>query len=310
MTLAIVAIGLALLAFPGLAARRAWLRPPAEWSRVAGGSIAAGALTLYVGLVLIALPTVLRFAEVEGIASMCEHVLRRLTIGGPLAGWTAVGLVVIATIRAAGACLRAHRASRRARIEPWLGEHLDRGDFELVILPTPALVAVGVPGLRPQVVISEGLLSELDEPRIEAVITHEAAHHRLGHRRYLLLAALVEQVYGVLPPVRRSTHALCDAIEQWADEVAAHGAPERALTLGAAIVSVGRAACAGTGGLVPRPLATRARRLEQPAPSTTVLTRGLTYMPAGALGLSAVFLVAGWFLDSHHAFALGGYCPT
>ncbi len=310
MTLAIVAVGLALMAFPGLAAHRAWCRPPAEWSRVAGVSIAVGAVTLYIGLVLIALPTLLRFAEVEGIASMCQHVLDRLTIGGPLFGWAATGLVAIATTRAFLASLRARRSSRSARIEPWLGEHFDQGEFELVVLATPALIAVGVPGIQPQVVISEGLLSELDEPRLEAVISHEAAHHRLGHRRYLLLAALVDRVYGVLPPVRRSTSTLRDAIEQWADEAAARGAPERASTLGAAIVSVGRAVYAGGGESLPGPLETRARRLEQSAPATALVARGLTYMPVGALGFTAVFLVSGWFLASHHAFALGGYCPT
>lgn len=310
MTLAIVILGLLLLAVPGVVAGRAWRCPPAEWSRVTALSLALGASTVYVGLVLTALPTLLEGVHLDGIASICGDVLRRLTWGQELVGWTATVLSVALPVLAASALLHARRSARRAYIEPWLGEHVDQGEFELVVVPIRALVAVGVPGRQPQIVISSGLVSELDEPRLSAVIRHEAAHHRLGHRRYLLLASVIDRAFGLVPFVGRSTQTLRDSIEQWADAAAVGGTPAGASNLRAAIFAVARGASNDAGAPAQGQLAVRAQRLQMEGPSGNLLTRGFTYLPAGALGITTCALLGVWVAASHHLLILGGYCAT
>ena len=310
MTLAIVLVGLLLLVFPGAFTRRAGHCPPAEWSRVTALSLALGGATVYVGLVLTALPTVLEGVHLDGIASLCGDVLRRLTWGQEPVGWAAAALSVALPVLAVSALLHARRSARRAHIEPWLGEHVDHGEYELVVVPVRALVAVGVPGRQPQVVISTGLVSELDEPRLNAVIRHEVAHHRLGHRRYLVVASVIDRAFCLVPFVGRSTHTLRDSIEQWADAAAVGDTPAGASNLRAAIFTVARAAKSDAGGLSQGQLAVRAQRLEAEDSDVKLLTRGFTYLPAGALGMTTCLLVGVWVAASHHLLTVGGYCPS
>jgi Zn-dependent protease with chaperone function len=310
VTLAIILLGFLLLTFPGVIAGRAWRCPPAEWSRVTALSLALGAATVYVGLVLTALPTLLEGVHLDGVASICGDVLRRLTWAQEPVGWAATVLSVALPVLAVIALLHARRSARRAHIEPWLGEHIDQGEFELVVVPVRALVAVGVPGRRPQIVISTGLVSELDEPRLSAVIRHEAAHHRLRHRRYLLLASVIDRAFGVVPFVGRSTHTLRDAIEQWADAAAVGGTPAAASNLRAAILAVARAANHDAGAYSRGQLAVRAERLQTESPRGDLLTRGFAYLPAGALGMTTCAMLGVWVVASHHLLVFGGYCPT
>lgn len=310
MTLAIVLVGLLLLMSPGVVADRAGRCPPAEWSRVTALSLALGATAVYIGVVLTALPTLLGGAHLHVVASICGDVLHQLSWGQAPVGWTAAVLAVALPVLATRALLHAHRSARRARIEPWLGEHVDEGDFELVVLPVPALVAVGVSGRRPQVVISTGLVSELDEPRLGAVIRHEAAHLRLGHRRYLVLAIVVERTFRLVPFVGRSVYVLRDAIEQWADADAVARTPAGASNLREAIFAVARVTDHGAGASAPGQLATRARRLQTEGATGNVLVRGFTYLPAGALGMTTCGLLGIWVAASHHFLTLSRYCPT
>lgn len=310
MTLAIVLVGVLLLAFPGAVAARAGRCPPAEWSRVTALSLAVGASTVYVGLILTALPTVLEGVHLDGIASICGDVLRRLTWGQAPVGWTAAVLSVVLPVLAVSAVLHARRSARRARIEPWLGEHIDEGEFELVVLPVPALVAVGVPGGKPQIVISAGLVSELDQPRLGAVLRHEAAHLRLGHRRYLVLASVIDRTFGFVPFIGRSTHAMRAAIEEWADAVAVDDTSAGVLNLRRAIFAVARAAHNDVGTTPGGPLTLRAQRLQTIGAKRSPLVRGLTYLPAGALGMTSCALLGVWVAASHHLVTLGGYCPS
>lgn len=273
-------------------------------------SIAVGIVSLYLGLVLTALPTILDLVELQGVALICKHAIEGLTVGGPAVGWSAAVLALLLSVSALRATLDARRASRRAFIDPWVGEHLERDEFELVILPTPALVAVGVPGPRPQILISQGLVSELDEARLDAVIRHEAAHHRLGHRRFLLLAAVADRTCGLLPPVGRSTDELRAAVEQWADEVAVEDAPEFAATLSGAINRVAAATAPSWTTTRASLVDVRSRRLTCDLPLSSGFARGFTYLPVAALAIAAMFLITEWAFASHHVFAIGGYCAS
>ena len=302
-------LGLVLVVLPGVSGPPLRL-PAAEWARLAGVALLLGFLAIEVGLTLLALPTVLRSLHAAGLASICERVLTPLSPGGEPVGWAAAVLAVVVGARAWRAGRRAHRRARGVEAEPWLGLHEDRGEFELVILPTPSLVAVSVPGPQPQVLISDGLVDRLDADQLDAVLRHEATHHRFRHWRFSFLAAAVERGLHPIPLVRRSTNALRTSLEGWADEVAADGSES-----GRALVRETLAAVAGPGsepvpGCSSAPVVrARTRRLEYGAQSRSFALRVAVHAPVLTLGILGLVLVSGWVVGVHHAAALTGYCP-
>jgi Zn-dependent protease with chaperone function len=302
----LVLVGLALLAFPGLAAARSRRCPAHEWARVTAWAIGLGATSVVAGLVMTALPPVLHSVQLEGLLAVCDPVVHSLMLGGPIVGWAAVVLTVAGVAGSAAALLSNRRAVRRARIEPYLGRHIAADDHELVVIPTPALVAFSVPGSPPQIVVSEGMVDELDPQRLDAVIGHELAHQRLGHRRYLIVVGIVERTMGFLPFVRRSTEAARESLELWADDVAVESRPATREALRGALVAV--ASVGAPSVHVSTAVQLRTRRLTETVGCSHVARRGLTYLPAGALACCAAAFVAGWMLSSHQMMALGGYC--
>jgi Zn-dependent protease with chaperone function len=310
----ITALGMAvvLLAVPGLARTAPRGLKPAQWAKAIIACLVIGAVVLEVALLLLGASTVLQVVDDAAFASACKAVIDRLAPGGPLVGWGAVsfaGFVIIGTTRATA---RALRRTRTARIEPCLGVHIDRGAFDLVILQTERLVAVGVPGSRPQVVVSEGLVRALTSEEIEAVIRHEAAHHSLGHHRYLLVASILEQTLGWLPLVHRSTGTLRKALEEWADDAATGVAGSRSGELRDAIIGV---ACAKATHEAPAirvrsSVIDRADRLGQSDRRRTLVAPAFVYTGIAAMAVVTLVLVVDWLTTTHHALALSGYCPT
>ncbi|MEX1008135.1 MAG: M56 family metallopeptidase [Acidimicrobiia bacterium] len=302
MTAALVVLaGLVLVAIPGICGPRFRLAG-AEWARLAAASLAAGIAAIELGLVMLALPTVLRALHAAGFAAICERVLAPLAPGGDLLGWVAVGLASVVTIRAfrAGRC--AQRDAHAARVEPWLGVHEQRGEYELVVLPTEQLLAVSVPATPPQILVSDGLVSRLEAEELEAVIRHEAAHHRFRHWRYSLLAVTLERALRPLPLVGRSTQALRTALEAWADEGAAGSLPHGRALVRRAIVTV--AGMPGAPGALER-----ARRLAHPTSARPLSLRVVAHGPVLFLAVGLLVLLSSWAVGVHHAVALAGYCP-
>jgi hypothetical protein len=281
-----------------------------EWARLAAASLLLGFATLEIGLILLALPTILLALHAAGLAAICEHVLTPLSPGGDAVGWTAAFLASAIAARAWYAGRRGHQKACAAEAEPWLGRHENRGDFELVVLPTPRVLAMSVPVAQPQVLISDGLVERLDRDQLEAVIRHEATHHRFRHWRYSLIAASIERSLRPIPGVARSTRALRTALEVWADEGAAGNS-----AAGRAVVRRAITALSGPPEDSRRRRASRAgvtersRRLDRSPRRSTVGLRLATHAPLLILGLFALALVTGWMVGAHHAAALGGYCP-
>ena len=116
---------------------------------------------------------------------------------------------------------RTTRIERGLRVERWVGKHETRSNYELVVVPSPHLLAVSVAGRQPQVIVSTGLIETLLPEELEAVVRHECAHLDQRHQRYLLVARAVDAGFRFLPFVRRSTAAVRIGLERWADEVAA-----------------------------------------------------------------------------------------
>jgi Zn-dependent protease with chaperone function len=116
------------------------------------------------------------------------------------------------------------------------------------VLDHPAPVAFCIPGARPLLVLSSGMVAELDEEQLGAVVAHERAHLRERHHLYLLPFVAWEAALPLLPAARRAHAAVRSLVEMRADDVALaslDGASPRR-TLARAIV-----AAAGSGGAVP-----------------------------------------------------------
>lgn len=117
------------------------------------------------------------------------------------------------------------------------------------LLESPVPVAFCIPGARPLLVLSSGMIAELDDAQLAAVVAHERAH--LAERHHLLLLPFVawRAALPVLPAADRAHDAVRDLVEMRADDVAlcslSGRAPRR--TLARAIV----AAAEGAGGAVP-----------------------------------------------------------
>jgi Zn-dependent protease with chaperone function len=304
----LVLLGVVLVVLPGLF--RSPLRlPAAEWARIAAVSLLLGFAAVEFGLVLLALPTVLRALHAAGFAAICENVLTPLAPGGDLIGWSAGAVALVVAVRARRAASRARRNTEAVEAEPWLGRHEHRGDFELVVLPTRELLAVSVPAPLPQVLISDGLVERLDGEQLEAVIRHEASHHRFRHWRFSLLAAAVEHGLWPLPLVARATNALRCALEGWADEAAAGDSASGRAVVRDALVAVGGPIDERARSMPKRVLRDRAHRLDHgPSPRASAL-RFVVHAPVLVLGVTTVVLLAGWVAGAHHAMALTGYCP-
>jgi Zn-dependent protease with chaperone function len=306
MILALFLVGLLLLWFPGLAASRSRRFPAHEWASVAFLSVVVGSVALVVGLVLTAEP-LMQSALTSSEIDYCRDALAPFAGGSAVLSLLASGAAIVVTTRMISTAVRSRRATRHARIEPWLGEHSERQGFELVVVPTEALLAYGVPGADPQVVLSEGLRATLTPRELDAVLAHEAAHLRLHHPKMLTLLSCIESGFGGVPLVRGSITQVRSALEFWADAAAEAEYTVTIHTLCAALVGVTASAPAATPTM-PAAARDRMHRLRRRPAPRPALVRALLYAPVALLTLVVATSALGWFTDAHHALALGAPC--
>lgn len=276
-----------------------------RWARACRASIALGVTLTISGFLLWGAPVLLHIADGWGVPGLCDDAIHRLPLGGlefALVAIVAGGLIVA---RLTGALTRSVSRSRDAWVDPFIGHHREVSEFDVVVIPSTRLVAVGVPGSRPQIVISEGLVSALEPRELDAVLRHEMAHHRLHHRNFLLLAAAVDHVFGWLPPVRLSTAALRDAVEEWADLASTRRSPERIARLRSALVRLADIHVTTAGR---RALERRIVSLEGPDArdaSRPARTAGVVMGFGGAVAAATLLLAL-----SYEIFAAVGHCGT
>jgi len=304
MNFGLLALGLALLWLPVASEPLARRCRPAEWARLSTAALIIGALAVSLALIMTAVPFLLHLVRLDGALAICDPAVHHLMVGGSPPALVAIVLVGLLALIAFRAARRCRAAARRARIEPWIGTHLDVGDYELVVVPTGEPLAVGVPGHRPQVVISEGLIGRLDRPSIEAVIGHEIAHHRLGHRWLLVAIAAIEAGLGFVPFVRRSATIVRESLEEWADE---HAIDTQAVAP-AALASALRELTEDEPSIASPAAQSRRARLAHRDRRPSLAARRLASAPFLALGTGAVVLTLGWLASSQHLIAIGGYC--
>ena len=305
MSLALIVAGLVLLALPG------WWQPRRSGTgvvrraRECRASLALGLVLTVSGLLLWGAPAVLHVADGWGLPGLCDDAIHQLPLGGlefALIAGVVAGLIVA---RLTGALARSAARRRDAWVDPFIGQHRGLSEFDVVVIPSSRLVAVGVPGSPPQIVISEGLVSVLDPSELDAVLRHEMAHHRLHHRNYLLLAAAVDHVFGWLPPVRSSTAALRRALEEWADLASTRRSPERVARLRSALA---RLADAHVTTAARRDIERRIAMLETADPrneARSTRTAGMVMGFGGAVAVASLLLAL-----SYEVFAAVGRCAT
>jgi Zn-dependent protease with chaperone function len=185
-----------------------------------------------------------------------------------------VGVLALSWYRTARA-RRRHRQLLELVVEP--GAAADTR-----LLEHPAPVAFCIPGARPLLVLSSGMVAELDEAELAAVVAHERAHLREHHHLLLLPFVAWEAALPVLPAAGRAHGAVRELVEMRADDVALRdldGADPRRTLAQAIVAAAGRpggaevpgGALAVTGGSV---RARVVRLLEPPSPLMTAARAG------------------------------------
>ncbi|MGY1916621.1 M56 family metallopeptidase [Blastococcus sp. SYSU DS0973] len=224
---------------------------------------------------------------------------------GPVRGdhWVTLTLAVVLASELVGVLLlswiRITRTRRRHReLLELVVQPAPQPDARLLEHPAP--VAFCIPGARPLLVLSSGMVAELDDEQLAAVVAHERAH--LGERHHLLLLPFVawKAALPVLPAAERAYGAVRELVEMRADDVALaslHGADPRR-TLAEAIVAAAGGPGAGgvpAGALAVSGAGVRARvvRLLEPADPLPPAARGAALAAAVLLLLlpTALLLV-------------------
>ena len=177
-----------------------------------------------------------------------------------------LGVLLLSGVRTART-RRRHRALLELVVRPGTSSP----EAETLLLDHPAPVAFCIPGVRPLLVLSSGMVEELDGAQVDAVIAHERAHLTEHHHLLLLPFLAWRAALPVLPAADRAHDAVRDLVEMRADDVALGSLSGRdpRRTLAEAIVAV----AAGAGGQLPAgalavtggAVAERVRRLLAPA---------------------------------------------
>ena len=159
------------------------------------------------------------------------------------------------------------------------------------VLDHPRAVAYCLPGLRPRVVLSAGVLALLAPAEVEAVLAHEQAHLRQRHDLVVLPFVALGATFPRLGGVLLAQEQVAVLVEMLADDRAArlHGAG----VLASALVRVGSSPVPGSAlGVSGSPVAVRvARLLDPPVPAGVGLRTGV-HLASVLLVLLPVALVA------------------
>ena len=148
-----------------------------------------------------------------------------------------------------------------------------------------------LPGLRPRVVLSSGVLSLLTDEEVRAVLAHEAAHVDQRHDLVVLPFVALRETFPALPAVRTAVAEVAVLVEMLADDRAARRHPSAALAR--ALYKVG-AAPPPQGALAAGAEAVlqRAHRLLEPEPPLPLRVRAAALLAtAGVLALPPLGLL-------------------
>ncbi|MGY1743125.1 MULTISPECIES: M56 family metallopeptidase [unclassified Blastococcus] len=223
-----------------------------------------------------------------------RHVLTGTPAAGPVRGdhWVTLTLAGVLAAELLGVlALSWWRTVRTRRRHRELLELVVRPHTlpDARLLEHPAPVAFCIPGARPLLVLSSGMVAELDDAQLAAVVAHERAHLREHHHLYLLPFVAWEAALPVLPAAARAHAAVRTLVEMRADDVALASlpGPDPRRTLARAIVAAG---APGGGGVPAGALAAggsglpaRVHRLLQPPAPLPAAVRAAVLAAAALL---------------------------
>jgi Zn-dependent protease with chaperone function len=147
--------------------------------------------------------------------------------------------------------------------------------FRVRLVDHPLAAAYCLPGVRPRVVLSQGLIDALSADELAAVVAHERAHARGQHDLVILPFRAWRQTFPFLPPARRALAAVELLVEMLADDDA-----RRRCGPGLLLAALRRLADAAPGDAQ---VAARAARLQTPPPPLPRLATATIYLAAVAL---------------------------
>lgn len=310
MAVALVLAGLLAGALPAIGRPLGRRIAPSEWAQLSLVALVGAVALVQTGLVLMAAPAVLRSVGVDALASACDRLLGPLMPIGNTGGWIAAALAVLTPALAWRGWHRARRRLSTLEIEPYLGEHHACDDHDLVILPVAAQIAYSVDGVRPQVVVSRGLLAALTAAQAEVVIAHERAHLEHRHPRLLIIAAAARDALGWWPPMRPSHRVVRSSVERWADDHATGNDPTSRRCLSDALERV--AALTAPTPVPAFSLAeATAERIDamQDIPRSSWVLRTALYLPGALVAAVALGVLADWLSAARLVLAMAGTCP-
>ena len=259
------------------------------------------ALGLAAGLLALEVAATVALAPVGSTWGTALRALPgRLRAGQGLPWWAWVAAVVFAAVLLRLLTVLLASTARTVR-----ERHRHRVLVDLVATRNPLLrgthvlahdvpVAYCLPGLRPRVVVSSGVLAALDEREVRAVLEHELAHVTARHDLVVLPFVALGATFPRLAAVRAAREQVALLVEVLADDRATRRHDSRVLARALCKVGAGRAPAGGLGiggPGVAGPAATgsvllRAGRLLDPPPRLPPL--GVAAVLAGVLAVLAL----------------------
>ena len=167
------------------------------------------------------------------------------------------GSLLWAIIRTVASLVNTRRLLKRSEVHtpgryPKLDSLLARPDFrrlQLRLLGATRPLAFTVGLWRPQIVLSERMISSLSDEELRAVLFHELGHVRSRDPLRLAVVRFLADALWFLPVARSLARDFVDAVEEGADDWAV-GATRQPIDLATALVKTARA-----GLLSPMPVA-------------------------------------------------------
>lgn len=147
--------------------------------------------------------------------------------------------------------------------------------FRVRLLDHSLVAAYCLPGVRPRIVLSQGVIDMLGADELAAVVAHERAHARGQHDLVILPFRAWRQTFAFLAAPRAALAAVELLVEMLADDAAGRRCGRAPL-----LAALRRLAEATPGDAQ---IAARAARLAAPPPPLPRRAAALTYLAAAAL---------------------------
>jgi Zn-dependent protease with chaperone function len=104
--------------------------------------------------------------------------------------------------------------------QPGAGTGDTRGDVLVRLLDHPLAAAYCLPGVRPRIVLSQGVIDALSPDQLSAVVTHERAHARGRHDLVIQPFRAWQQTFPFLPAAASALASVELLVEMLADDAA------------------------------------------------------------------------------------------